>query len=62
MEKYKTFEELKDELGDKFKEYMYKANIELLKIIDEAIEYINNSKDIDYERLMLILKEGTWLI
>lgn len=44
---YKTFEELKEELGDKFEEFMYKANIELLdKVnqletnIDEAIEIL----------------------
>ena len=40
MNKYKTFEELKEELGDKFDEYMYKANIELLTKIDKAIEYM----------------------
>ena len=40
MNKYKTFEKLKEELGDKFEEYMYKANIELLNKIDKAIEYI----------------------
>ena len=36
MNKYKTLEELKEELGDKFEEYMYKANIELLTKIDRA--------------------------
>jgi hypothetical protein len=40
MNKYKTFEELKEELGDKFEEYMYKANLELLEMRDKAIEYI----------------------
>lgn len=51
-EEYKTFEELKEELGDKFEEYMYKANIELLEknkkykeLIDKAIEYINKMFD-----------------
>ena len=39
MNKYKTFEELKEELGDKFEEYMYKANIELLTKIDRAINW-----------------------
>ena len=46
---YKTFEELKEELGDKFEEFMYKANIELLDKVnqletnrDEAIEFIKN--------------------
>ena len=42
MNKYKTFEELKEELGDKFEEYMYKSNIELLERIDNTIEYIKN--------------------
>lgn len=49
MSEYKTFEELKEELGDKFEDYMYKANIELLNklqqkenVIKEAREYINN--------------------
>lgn len=41
MNKYKTFEELKEELGDKFEEYMYKANIELLIKIDRAINWCN---------------------
>lgn len=52
MNKYKTFEELKEELGDKFEEYMYKANIELLTKIDkenqkykEVIDKINNYID-----------------
>lgn len=36
MNEYKTFEELKEELGEKFEEYMYKANIELLKKIDSG--------------------------
>lgn len=40
MNKYKTFEELKEELGDKFEEYMYKANIELLSKIENAIDFI----------------------
>lgn len=43
MNKYKTYEELKEELGDEFEEYMYKANIELLTKIDKAIEYINKT-------------------
>lgn len=42
MNEYKTFKELKEELGDKFEEYMYKANIELLNIINEAKEYIES--------------------
>ena len=38
MNKYKTFEELKEELGDKFEEYMYKTNIELLNKLDKIKE------------------------
>ena len=45
---YKTFEELKEELGDKFEEFMYKANINLLDKVkqletnrDEVLEMIN---------------------
>lgn len=45
MNKYKTFEELKKELGDKFEEYMYKANIELLTKIDKATKKIDNMFD-----------------
>ena len=40
MDKYKTYEELKEELGDKFEEYMYNANIELLEKIYKAIEIL----------------------
>lgn len=39
MNKYKTFEELKEELGDKFEDYMYKANIELLNKLDKIKEW-----------------------
>ena len=51
MDKYKTFEELKEELGNKFEEYMYKSNIELLEKLDKAIEYIDDLKqlkEVDY--------------
>ena len=47
MNKYKTFEEIKEELGDKLEKYMYEANIELLTKIDRAIEYIGlNEEDL----------------
>lgn len=42
-EKYKTFEEMKDELGDKLDKYMYKANIELLTKIDNVVRKLENS-------------------
>ena len=41
---FKTFEELKEELGDKFEEYMYKTNIELLNKLDKIKEYINRTE------------------
>lgn len=31
MNKYKSFEELKEELGDKYDRYMYDMNLELVK-------------------------------
>lgn len=42
-EKYKTFEEIKDELGDKLDKYMYDANIELLTKIDSVVRKLENS-------------------
>lgn len=42
-EKYKTFEEMKDELGDKLDKYMYEANIELLIKIDKVVRKLENS-------------------
>lgn len=38
---YKSYGEMKEELGDNFDKYMYKSNIELLTKIDKAAEYIN---------------------
>ena len=58
---YKTFEELKEELKDKFEEFMYKANIELLEKVnqletnrDEAIEYIKIYTNDYTEKLEMI--------
>lgn len=39
MNNYKSFKELKEELGNDFEEYMYKANLELLKIKDKTTNY-----------------------
>lgn len=39
MNKYKTFEELKKELGDKYDKYMYEINLDLLNKITKTIEY-----------------------
>lgn len=59
MSEYKTFEELKEELGDEFEDYMYKANIELLnklqqkeniikEVREEIKDRIERNKDISY--------------
>ena len=52
MNKYKTFEELKEELGNKFDVFMYGANMNLLEQLEayenmrkEAIEYIHDKLD-----------------
>lgn len=39
MNNYKSFKELKEELGDRFEEYLYKSNIELLSLKDKATNY-----------------------
>ena len=75
MNKYKTFEELKEELGDEFEDFLYKANIELLTKIDNAIEYIkkeswfcykDNKEVLDrtpVEKLLNILGDNKeWLV
>lgn len=43
MNNYKSYENLKKELGNKFDDYMYKSNIELLTKIDKAIGFIENN-------------------
>ena len=40
---YKTLEQLKKELKDNFDEFMYQSNVEMVKKIDKAIEYIKES-------------------
>ena len=54
MNKYKTFNELKDELGDKFDDYMYNANLELLKKIDRIKEIIENKNITGIEARLMI--------
>ena len=49
--KYKTIEELKEELGDGFEEFMYKSNIELLTRIDELKNNWNELKKLIDERI-----------
>ena len=64
---YKTFEELKEELGDKFEEFMYKVNIELLEKVnqletnrDNAIGFIKKCSFIEQhkEDVIEILERG----
>ena len=43
MNNYKSYENLKKELGNKFDDYMYKSNIELLAKIDKAIGFIEDN-------------------
>ena len=43
MNNYKSYKNLKKELGNKFDDYMYKSNIEFLTKIDRAIEFIENN-------------------
>ena len=43
MNNYKSHENLKKELGNKFDEYMYKSNIELLAKMDKAIGFIEDN-------------------
>lgn len=45
--KYKTFEELKEELGDKFEDYMYKANINLLNKLHKIKEIMDEDDSAD---------------
>lgn len=45
---YKTYEELKEELGNNYDLFMYEINLCLLQKIDKAIEYIKeNIYDLD---------------
>ena len=46
MSEYKTFEELKEELGDEFEDYMYKANIELLNQLQQKENTIKEARDL----------------
>ncbi len=38
MNKYKTFEELKEELGNEFERFLYEANLELLEEKENLIK------------------------
>lgn len=43
MNEYKTFEELKEELKDKYDKFMYNMNLELVKELDQ---YKNNWEEL----------------
>lgn len=49
MNKYKTFAELKEELGKDFDVYMYQSNIELLTKINKAINKIQYIRDLGFD-------------
>lgn len=53
MDKYKTFEELKEELKDDYDSFMYDMNLELVKKIDQ---YKNN-----WEELKKWLKDISYI-
>lgn len=42
--KYKTYIELKEELGDKYDKYMYDINLDLMKKIDKAATILHKYK------------------
>jgi len=46
MNKYKTFDELKNELGSEFEPWLYKSGIELLEKIDKAVNNISILQEI----------------
>lgn len=57
MNKYKTLEELKEELGDKYEEFLYKAGINLLDKIDIykdwlKEEMIKNKTNKEYVKML----------
>ena len=54
---YKTFEELKEELGDKFEEFMYKANIELL---DKVNQLETNRDELKHWLISMINANEHW--
>ena len=57
MNKYKTLEELKKELGDKYEDFLYKAGINLLDKIDIykdwlKEEMIKNKTNKEYVKML----------
>lgn len=47
-DKYKTFEELKEELGDKFDLYMYQINLDLMRRLDKVVELADTMNHSDW--------------
>lgn len=56
MKEYKSNEKLKAEFGERYDEYMYAINLELLARIDKAVEYIKGKEQLDKEVLLGILE------
>lgn len=50
MNEYKTFEELKEELGNNYDLFMYEINLCLLQKIDKVIKIIENDTDLNSQR------------
>lgn len=62
MKEYKTFDELKEEIGDKFEEYMYQANIELMEIIKKLKEHLQEPqqsklREFYYKEILNVISE-----
>lgn len=59
---YKTYEELKEELGNNYDLFMYEINLCLLQRIDKAIEYIKNGADFKSLHFIAGQDEDLWKI
>lgn len=57
---YKTYEELKEELGNNYDLFMYEINLCLLQKIDKAIEYIKHNQN-NREGLSITEYHKKWL-
>ena len=49
MEKYKTMEELKEELGEKYEEFMYAMNLQLVRDREIMEKYFQIIIDLGYD-------------
>ena len=59
---YKTFNELKEELGEDFEIFLYNSNIELLDKIDKAIECIKTTIKIIKEQPSSCELHNIWIL